>query len=96
MEGFEEFYAENVAMQENAEAPCVGKNANRERELAFLGAIEQWHGGRLLSSSVGGDVSFSEWELDITLKGAPRLAMTQVSVRRWKDGKIVAERFYHK
>jgi hypothetical protein len=34
--------------------------------------------------------------MDVTLKGVGRITMVQVAVRRWKDGKIVHERFYHK
>jgi hypothetical protein len=51
---------------------------------------------RVLSSGHGGDVSFSESEMDVTLKGVGRIQMTQVSVRRWHNGRIVHERFYHK
>jgi hypothetical protein len=96
MEVFEELYAENATMQENTEAPCVGKVANREREIQFFGSIENFHGAKLLSSATAGDVSFSEWEFDVTFKGAPRMLMTQTSVRRWNNGKVVHERFYHK
>ena len=31
MVGFEELYADDVVMQENNDAPCVGKAANRKR-----------------------------------------------------------------
>jgi len=34
--------------------------------------------------------------MDVTLKGVGRIHMLQVAVRRWKGGKIVHERFYHK
>jgi hypothetical protein len=32
----------------------------------------------------------------VTLKGVGRIQMSQVAVRRWKNGKVVHERFYHK
>lgn len=96
MEAFEELYADVISMQENLDAPCVGKDANRAREIAFFGMVEAWHGATLLASAVHGDTSFSEWEFDVTYKGAPRATSRQVSVRRWQDGKVVDERFYHK
>lgn len=96
MAAFEELYADNVIMQENSDPPCVGKDANRRREQAMAASVEAWHDAKLLTSAVEGDVSFSEWELDVTFKGAPRMTMAQVSVRRWKHGKVVDERFYHK
>jgi hypothetical protein len=95
MEAFEEFYGDDVSMQENSDTPCVGKEANRKRELEFFGAIEKFHGMKLLSSAVQGDVSFSETESDLQMKGMPRFTMSQVSVRRWKNGKIASERFYY-
>ncbi len=96
MELFEELYDEDVIMQENTEPEYKGKAFNRKREQDFFATIEAFHGGRVLSSGAGDDVSFSESEMDVTLKGVGRITMTQVAVRRWKDGKLVHERFYHK
>ena len=91
----EQFYADDVVMQENMAEPTVGKAANRTREQEFLNSVETFHGAALLSSAVNGDVSFGEWEFDATYKGAGRFKLTQTAVRRWKDGKIVHERFYY-
>jgi hypothetical protein len=96
MEAFEELYDEGVVMQENTEPEYRGKDFNRKRELEFFAGVEAWHGGEVLASAVHGDVSFSEWSMDFSLKGVGRIQMTQVAVRRWKNGKIVHERFYHK
>lgn len=95
MDAFERYYAENTIMQENAEQPCVGKDANREREKAFLDSVEEFHGAQLLASAVQGDVSFSEWTMDITFKGMGRVQMAQAVVRRWHDGQVASERFYY-
>ena len=95
LEAFERFYADEVVMQENAEVPKIGKDACRQAERAFLDAVEQFHGARLLGSAVSGDTSYSEWEFDVTYKGAGRVKLTQVAARRWKDGLIVHERFYY-
>lgn len=96
LEAFDELYDDDVVMQENTEAPYVGKAFNRQREIDFFSSVEAWHSGKVLSSATNDNVSFSEWEMDITMKGVGRLTMTQVAVRRWKNGKIVHERFYHK
>ena len=96
MEAFEELYDDDVVMQENAEPEYRGKELNRKREIEFFQSVEAWHGGEVLASAVDGDVSFSEWMMDVTLKGVGRIQMAQVAVRRWKNGKIVHERFYHK
>lgn len=95
MEAFEELYAEDVVMQENNDPPCVGKAANRKREQDFFSSVEAWHGGNLDASAVQGDVSFSEWTMDVTLKGVGRVKMNQVAVRHWKNGKVAREKFYY-
>lgn len=95
MDAFGRFYADDVVMQENAEVPTVGKAANRDRELGFIAAVETFHGVTLLASATEGDTSFGEWVLDVTFKGAERIPMHQVSVRRWRNGEVASERFYY-
>ena len=95
MEAFEQYYAEDVVMQENSEEPRRGKAANRKAEEEFFASVESFNGGSVKARAVNGDVTFSEWEYDITFKGGNRIKMNQVAVRHWKDGKIVSERFYY-
>ena len=95
LDAFEQFYAEDVVMQENSATPVAGKAANRERERQFLESIEQFHHAALLGSATAGDRSYSEWLMDVTFKGGVRVKLEQVAVRRWRDGQIVHERFYY-
>lgn len=95
LEAFERFYADDVVMQENLGEPTKGKEANRAREKEFFGSIKQLHEGRVMQSAVGDDVSFAEMEFDATMEDGQRMRMTEVARRRWKDGKIVHERFYY-
>ncbi|HEY6990533.1 MAG TPA: nuclear transport factor 2 family protein [Bryobacteraceae bacterium] len=92
---FDQFYAEDVSMQENSEPPFVGKAANRKREEEFVTSVQEIHSVKLLSSAVNGDVSFSEWEFDATYKGGTRIKLSEVAVRRWKNGQVAQERFYY-
>jgi hypothetical protein len=96
MEAFEELYDSDVVMQENTEVEHRGKDLNRKRELEFFASVEQFHGGEVLATGHGGEVSFSEYAMDVTLKGVGRITLSQVAVRRWKNERIVHERFYHK
>lgn len=95
MEAFEKFYADDVVMQENASDPFVGKAVNRDREQAFVDSVAEFHGAEILATSTAGDVSFSEWMMDITFQDGNRKKLEQVAVRRWKDGQVVSERFYY-
>jgi ketosteroid isomerase-like protein len=95
MEAFEKYYADDVVMQENSEEPRKGKAENRKAEEQFMASVEAFNGGSVKASAVNGDVAFSEWEMDITFKGGSRVTMSQVAVRKWKNGKIVHERFFY-
>ena len=95
LEAFEKFYSDDVEMQENSMPPFKGKEVNRKREIEFFSSLEQFHGAEVRAGAVGDDVSFGEWMFDVTFKGGKRTKMEQVTVRRWKDGKIVSERFYY-
>jgi len=96
LEAFEKFYADDCVMVENFDEPCVGKDANRKRELDFFSKIEAWHGGAVGATGAGDDVTFSEWMMDVSFKGGGRVKMQQVAVRKWRDGQVVHERFYYK
>lgn len=103
LEAFDELYAEDVVMQENSDAPFVGKAFNRNREIEFFSSIAEIHSAAVLSSAVAStadgtadsNVSFAEWEMDLTFKNGYRAKLSQVAVRRWKNGQIVHERFYY-
>lgn len=95
MEAFDKFYADDVTMQENSDPPTLGKAANHEREMQFFGMVEHFYGAQLLAQAFAHDVGFAETATDLQFKGMPRMTMSQVAVRRWKDGKVVSERFYY-
>jgi ketosteroid isomerase-like protein len=96
LEAFDLLYADDVVMQENNDEPRVGKAVNRKFEEEFFASVESWNDARLEGSAVNGDLTFSQWFIDITLKGGHRHSMTQVAVRQWKNGKIAHERFFYK
>lgn len=95
IEAMHEFYDKDVKMQENANPPTVGLAANIEREQQFLKGIKQWKGSTVKAIAVDGRESFVEWVFDwVAIDGSP-VHLEQVSVARWRDGKIVHEHFYY-
>lgn len=95
MEAMNEFYSEDVSMQENTDAPTVGLAANIERERDFLDNIAEWLGFEVLSIAAEGDVAFVESRSRFRTTDGTEVDSVQVSRSLWKDGKIVDERFYH-
>jgi ketosteroid isomerase-like protein len=95
IEAMNEFYAEDTVMQENRNAPTRGLAANIEREKQFLAQVKEWRGFEATATAVNGDVSFIESTMDFVATNGAEVHVEQVSVARWRDGKIVSERFYY-
>ncbi len=95
LEAFEKYYHPNVEMQENEEAPTVGKAANRKREEDFSSSLIALRSAQVTKVTVGENISMVEWFYDFTHKEWGERKYSQVSVQEWKDGMIIREKFYY-
>ena len=95
LEAFDTYYHEDVIMQENENAPTVGKKANRKREEDFFSSITEFRGAKPLRVTVGEGVTMVQWHYDYTHKDWGLRNYIQVSVQEWKNGKIVKEQFFY-
>lgn len=95
IEAMNEFYDKDTVMQDNANPPTVGQAANVEREKQFLSGVKEWKGFNVTASAVGDNVTFYECSPDFIATNGQPVHMEQVVVARWKNGKIVHERFYY-
>ncbi len=95
IEAMTEFYDKDAAMQENANPPTVGQAANIEREKQFMSGVKEWKGFNVTASAVGDNVTFYECSLDFIATSGQAVHMEQVVVSKWRDGKIIHERFYY-
>src|SRR5580700_8054528 len=82
LEAFEQYYADDVVMQENSDEPRVGKAVNRKAEEDFFSSLAEFHEGKVVATAVNGDVTFGEWFMDVTFKNGHRMKLAQVAVRR--------------
>lgn len=95
MEAFERYYHPEVVMQENEEAPTVGKEANRQREMDFLAAVTDFRGAAVQAVAVGDETSSVVWHYDYTHRDWGVRNYTQASVQHWQDGLIIREQFFY-
>ncbi len=95
LEAIEEFYADDVTMQENRQPPTIGKAANRERERAFLASVARLHESRAPSILIDGDRVVIHWILDYTATDGTRYSLDQLAFQTWRGDRIVAERFFY-
>jgi ketosteroid isomerase-like protein len=90
-----EFYDQDTVMQDNANPPTKGLAANIEREKQFMSGVKEWKGFEVKASGTGDNITFYECTLDFIATTGQPVHMEQVSVAKWKNGKIVHERFYY-
>lgn len=95
MEAFEKFYHPLVVMQENEQAPTIGKQANRLREQTFFDNITAFRSAEILATAVNDNISFVIWKYDYTHTHWGVRNYTQVSVQYWHEGLIVKEQFFY-
>ena len=95
LEAFDRFYADDVVMQENDGPERRGKEQNRAREAKFHARLRRMT-ATLLGHAVNGGLAYSEWRYLIEFADGQSWDYTQVAARRWRDGKVVHERFYHR
>jgi hypothetical protein len=95
MDAFDKYYHEEVQMQENDNAPTIGKAANRQREIEFFSSITDFRGAQPLKVTIGENVSMVEWHFDYTHKDWGVRNYKQISVQEWQNGQIINEKFYY-
>ena len=97
LEAIAQYYADDIHIQENNEAPRVGKQAMLIREKGLLDGLK-WIKFDIPSSVIDEEKGLVLGEMQIefeTLKGETK-QINEAFVQHWKDGKVVFERFYYK
>lgn len=95
LDAINEFYTDDVAMQENDQPPTVGRTANLEREKQFINSVKEWKRFDVTAKGVGDGVTFYETIMDWVATDGTPVHVEQVVVARWQDGRITHERYYY-
>jgi len=93
-EAFDKFYSPEIVSAENEDPPIVGLNAYREAGKKYLANISNQR-AELLSVIASDGITVTEWRYVFDHKEWGHWDKVQVSVQRWKDGKIIHERHYY-
>ena len=97
MEGFEKFYDNDVTVIEANGETRQGKDAQRNAILQWQGMIKEFHGAGVeaITANEESQTAMVESWVDITMQDGNRMKMEEVAVQKWKNNKIVNERFYY-
>ena len=92
---YERFYDENVVVQENLEAPRVGRALSIERQKRMNANVKEIHNFHIGSVLVDGDKSVVEMHIEATTQDGYRIHIEELGMQTWKNGKIIHERYFY-
>lgn len=96
VKAMELYYADDVTLQENEEAPRAGKQACMTREIAALAKFGLALEITNQAIDEAGGVVFSEYLMTITDKSNGKVMhRNEISVQQWENGLIKTEKFYY-
>ncbi len=96
LEGMEMFFADDVVIQEVGGEPKRGKDVCIEAEKELLAGVAEFIQYTAHSQGAGGNETFYEGTMEFKTTDGDHIKQEQAVVTTWKDGKIQAERYYHK
>lgn len=95
MDAMNEFYADEVVMEEPAYGKTIGLAANLEREQKFVESVKAFKHFETPAVAVAQGVAIYENVMGWTDVNDNDIHVEQVVVQKWEHGKIVHERFYY-
>lgn len=94
-EALNRFYSAEIVSVENENQPTNGLTAYRNAAKKYLSHISNYS-AQLKNQIISDDIVVTEWHYKFQHKEWGVWDRTQISVQRWKDGKIVHERHHYK
>lgn len=95
LEAMDRFLHDDVVLHEGESEPKRGKAACMEFEAKVLEDVAEFGGYRVDSVGFGDDTTYYQAVMEYTQKNGEKVRVDQCVVSKWRDGKIVSERFYH-
>ena len=95
VEAIEEFYAPSATMQENVQAPRVGRDTLVAGERRVLQSFKSVRTLPVETFFVDGDRSVIRWVFEFTGHDGRSFRQDELAYQKWAGDKIVEERFYY-
>ena len=95
VEAIEGFYAPHATMQENGDAPRVGREALIAGERQMLAQSRSITAERTSPILIGDDHVAIRWRFEITRSNGAAMTLDEIALQRWEGGKIVEEQFVY-
>jgi hypothetical protein len=92
---YERFYDENVVVQENLQAPRVGRAISIDRQQRMNANVKEVHDFKIGAVLVDGDRSVIEMHLELTTIDGYRIRLEEIGMQTWKNERIIHERYFY-
>ena len=90
-----EFYADNATTSDYGNVTTSNKAQMIEKMEGFLGAIAQVNHINLQSSLQEGNLSASEFDIDLDMKDGSKIKWHEIIKREWNtEGKVIHEAYF--
>src|SRR5690349_14038114 len=90
-----DWYAEDASMQENQDAPRVGRELLMAGEAAMLARVASVKTELLAPPMVDGDRVAIHWRFTFTSRKGVERGFEEIAFQTWKDGKVWREVFFY-
>ncbi len=94
LEAVDKFYSQDIISRDNVNEATIGMADFRKAVENFISNSEV-EKLELLSTIVEENLSVAHWHYIFTNKTFGKLDYKQISVQRWKDGKIIQENHFY-
>jgi hypothetical protein len=91
----EEYYAADATMQENQQAPRVGREALLANERRVLAAFEKVQARCVRPIFAQGDHVVIHWLFEFATAEGKAIRLEELARQRWRRDRIAEERFYY-
>jgi hypothetical protein len=92
---YERFYDENVVVQENLQAPRMGRSISIDRQQRMNANVKEVHDFKIGAVLVDGNQSVIEMHLEVTTVDGYRIRLEELGMQTWKNGRIIQERYFY-
>src|SRR5262245_36160529 len=95
VEAIRDWYAEDASMQENQDAPRVGRQVLMEGEAATLARVASMKTELLAPPAIDGDRVAIHWRFTSTSHKGTVRSFEEIAWQEWRDDKILREVFFY-
>src|SRR5437879_13926778 len=95
VEALEEFYHPNASMQDNQQAPRLGRERLIADERATMARFETMTTDPVTDLLVDGDRVAIRWRFTFTPAEGPPMVMEEIALQRWEGDRTAEERFFY-